>query len=82
MPLLSFHWLTKPPLCVMVAASAASSHNAREVPRLAGVHALTPVMVEPTHTELADTVTVGKVLLMVVAVELVALAAVQPPALV
>jgi hypothetical protein len=40
------------------------------------------MMVEPTHTELADTLTVGKVLLTVVAVELVALAAVQLLALV
>jgi hypothetical protein len=39
-------------------------------------------MVEPTHTELAVTLTVGKVLLTVVAVEMVALAAVQPAVLV
>jgi hypothetical protein len=39
-------------------------------------------MVEPTQIELAGTPTVGKVLLMVVAVELVELAAEQPPALV
>jgi hypothetical protein len=64
----------------MVVASFASSHNAREVPRAAGVHALDAVMVEPTQMELAGTLTVGKVLLTVVTVELVALAAAQPPA--
>jgi hypothetical protein len=39
-------------------------------------------MVEPTQMELVGTLTVGKILLTVVAVELVALAAVQPLALV
>jgi hypothetical protein len=39
-------------------------------------------MVEPTQMELEGTLTVGKILLTVVAVELVALAAVQPLALV
>jgi hypothetical protein len=39
-------------------------------------------MVEPTQTELAETPTVGSVLLTVVAVELVALEAVQPAVLV
>ena len=64
----------------MVVASAASNHNAREAPRAAGVHPLDAVMVEPTQMELADRLTVGKVLLTVVAVELVALAAEQLPA--
>ena len=40
-------------------ASAASSHNEVEAPRAAGVHVLAAVMVEPTHTELAGTLTVG-----------------------
>ncbi len=65
----------------MVVVSAASSHNAREVPRLAGVHALDAVMVEPMQTVLAGTLTVGKMLLTVVGVELVTLAAEQPLAL-
>jgi hypothetical protein len=65
----------------MVAASLASSHNAREAPSSAGDHALA-VMVEPTQMELAGTLTVGNILLTVVAVEMVELAAVQPAVLV
>jgi hypothetical protein len=43
----------------MVAASAASSHKASEEPRLAGDHTPTAVVVAPTHSELADKLTVG-----------------------
>ena len=66
----------------MVVASFASSHNAREAPIAAGVHALPAVMVEPTQMELEGRLTVGKVLLTVVAVELVELEAEQPAVLV
>ena len=60
----------------MVAASAASSHNAREVPRAAGVHALAAVMVEPTQMELAGTLTVG--IAFTVAITAVLVAVVHP----
>ena len=59
----------------MVDASAASSHNAREVPNSAGDHALA-VMFEPTHTELAGKLTVG--IVFTVAVIAVLVAEVQP----
>ena len=59
----------------MVVASAASSHRAREAPRVAGVHPLA-VMVEPTHTELADTLTFGTAF--TVAVTAILVAVVQP----
>ena len=55
----------------MVAASAASSHNAREAPSSAGDHALA-VMVEPTQMELAGTLTVGFVFTVAVTAVLVA----------
>ena len=71
-PLLSLHRLTAPLLCVIVAASAASSHKAREAPRVAGVHALAGVMVEPTQMELAGTPTVGVVFTVAVTAVLVA----------
>ena len=60
----------------MVAASAASSHNAREAPRLVGVHALAAVIVEPMQMELAGKPTVGVVF--TVAVTAVLVAVVQP----
>ena len=88
LPLLSFQRATEVVAGIVaavfahnVAASAASSHNAREAPRLAGVHALA-VIVEPTQMELAGILIVGKVLLTVVAVELVEMAAAQPLVLV
>jgi hypothetical protein len=64
-----------PEVLLIVATAVLELIHVPPVEGLAGI-------VEPTQTELADILTVGKILLMVVAVELVALAAVQPAVLV